>query len=51
MCEGGVPVTLLHNTDLFDNVLEVRVYWDLFDGQQLPRLFMHGLVHCPIRTG
>ena len=32
---GGIsrPVTLLHNADLFDNVLEVRVHRHLLDGQ------------------
>lgn len=53
-CEVGslvcvcIPVTLLHYTNLFDDILEVRIHWDLFDGQQLPRLLVHCLVHCSI---
>lgn len=46
---GIRPVALLHNGDLFNDLLQVRLHRNLFNGHNLPRLFMMRLEHAAIR--
>lgn len=44
-----VPVTLLHDGDLLDDLLKVRLHRNLFDGDDLARLLVVGFEHGAIR--
>lgn len=46
--KGASPVTLLHDGDLFDDLLQVRLHRDLLDGHNLPSLFIVGLKYTAI---
>lgn len=46
--EGASPVTLLHDGNLFDDLLQVRLHRDLLDGHNLPSLFIVGLKYTAI---
>lgn len=43
------PVTLLHNGDFLDDLLKIRLHRNLFDGYNLPGLFIMGFKHTAIR--
>ena len=42
------PVTLLHDGDLLDDLLQVGLYRNLLDGHNLPCLLIVGLEHTAI---
>lgn len=44
-----VPVTLLHDGDFLDDLLKIRLHRNLFDGYDLPRLFIMCFKHTSVR--
>lgn len=44
-----VPVTLLHNGDFLDDLLKIGLHRNLFNGDNLPGLFIMGFEHTAIR--
>lgn len=42
-------ITLLHDGNLLDDFLEIRIHGNLFDGKDLARLLVDGLVNAAIR--
>jgi hypothetical protein len=45
----ALPVTLLHDGDFLDYLLQVRFHGHLLDCNNLASLFMNSLVHAAIR--
>lgn len=45
-----VPVALLHDGDFLDDLLQVRLHRNLFDGHNLPGLFIMSFKHTAIRA-
>lgn len=43
------PVTLLHDGDLLDDLLKVRLHRNLFDGDDIARLLVVGFEHGAVR--
>lgn len=43
-----VPITLLHDGNLLDDFLQIRLDRNLLDGHHLTRLLMDGLKHAAI---
>lgn len=44
-----VPVTLLHDGDLLDDLLQIRLHRNLFDGYDLPSFFIMSLKYAAVR--
>lgn len=44
------PVTLLHDGNLLDDLLQIRLYRNLLDGHHLARLLVYGFEHTAIRS-
>lgn len=47
----SVPVALLHDGDLLNDLLKVRLHGDLFDCHDLSRLFVMSFKHAAVRPG
>lgn len=45
----NAPVTLLHDGDFLNDLLQIRLYRNLFDGNNLPRFLIIGLEYTTIR--